>query len=111
MGYQEDEAVSASEKLKALGGGFDRVTPIMRKTGPKMLGSEAYVHAKDIHAYVDALPQIVALVREQEFFTETMWTVQNGDAEPFVSQEGLRYLYEHLERAAAALSALEEALT
>jgi hypothetical protein len=66
MGYQEDEAVSASEKLKALGGGFDRVTPIMRKTGPKMLGSEAYVHAKDIHAYVDALPQIVAVVEAAE---------------------------------------------
>jgi hypothetical protein len=92
--------MSASDRLKALGANFDRVTPIMRKTGPKMLGSDAYLHAKDIHAYVNALPQIVAVVEAAER--------SKAKAE---NHNGNGTLVDIARTLHPALSALEEVLT
>jgi hypothetical protein len=101
--------MSASEKLRALDAGFDRVTPIMRKTGPKVLGADAYTHAKDIHAYVDALPQIIAVVEAAELgrhYTKAMhsWYWDKGDV---VTADTI---HESLGRIDEALVALEKAL-
>jgi hypothetical protein len=91
--------VSASEKLRAL------LDAPLAELGGQLPDRHPFI------AVFNALPQLVAVVAEQENFSENMWTVQSGDGEPFVSAEGLRYLREHLARADAALAALDEALS
>jgi len=93
--------MSASEKLRT-------VDNAVRGPGVTVMGPARQEAMRALRA----LPQIVAVVNEQENFNENMWTVQDGDdGEPFVSAEGLRYLREHLGRAATALAALDKALT
>jgi hypothetical protein len=85
--------VSASEKLKALAGGHERVIPVFRKTGPHHEGADSFSRARDIEAVMDVLPLFVAVVEAIE------WALENddGDGPPTMRVED-------------ALAALEKAL-
>lgn len=59
--------MSASERLERLAAQHVRVIPIFRKMGSKQLaGADAFARARDVEAVMDALPELIAVVKAAE---------------------------------------------